>query len=673
MPSKDRLTNVSASSYGTLTWLQSARRFAVPVFQRDYRWNQDDCKQLLADIRDVAAAPPDRSHFIGSILVTVEDDGAITLVDGQQRVTTLMLLLSAIRRFAMSSDDTHLADTITAITAEPATGGRARLHPHERYTEIVDHLVGSPAATYGATPFEENYAYFCDRIAHDWLTVWQGAQRLEHVTIELGINANAQQIFESLNSTGEALSDDELIHNYIHMGRPHAGQLALEREVWIPIEEATRGKVREFWRDYLVLTSASQPNLDGDFGIYRGFRRSYPDPRANLTDQVKTDWLQHADWYGALLDPSRELDRDIAAQLRHLHAFEGAIRPLAMGLYGEYRLGALGKPELIEALERIQTMFIRRAIVNLPRDLSMVGALCRELRSGASTTLGLIRRTPEDPQIRLTLTHAAVPHPGYVLGRLQNAGDISDLQVEHIYPQTPRADWSSDDGTTHWGDLAIEEQASYRTLLNTIGNLTLLESGLNAGASNRAFRDKVSYYIKSRITETQELAERESWDATAIRERTDRLIGQFLQMWPRPLYTPMEESDQLVRVVDLEFPAIRHADPDRFEYATFRGEIWGDVHNVKQLHFRVAKALWELDRQKMLATEHGDHYRQDKREGRCHPEQLDGGYWLYNGWASKWLGDVTQERIVAFELDDDFRVKLVDESGAADDPRELAR
>jgi hypothetical protein len=658
-------TSTHARSWNTVEWLRSITTVAIPVYQREYRWTQSTCEQLLTDIFRVADAEEVSSHFIGSVLAAVDGD-ELTLVDGQQRITTLMLMLAAIRELA-TTEDPSLAADVTAIVMQPDPSRGPKLRPHERYVDVLARLLTDTQAAAGDSAFEANYVALVEMIGDNWRRAWQGMRRLEHVTIGLDARANAQQIFESLNSTGARLSDDELIHNYVHMGRVHSEQLELERATWLPIEQSTRGAVREFWRDYLVWSSTEQPDVSGEFGIYRAFRHRYRDPRVDLTPDIQVEWVKHASWYGTLLEPSREGDPDVATQLRRVRSFEATPRPLLLGMYGHYAERRIDKETFITALEQLQTMLVRRALVNLERDIGMIGRLCRELRGDGYPLEGFIRRTPEDAQVRLALSHGSLPHAGYVLSRLQRpAGHLRDLQIEHIYPQNPRPDWSGDGGVSTWGDLPTERQAEYRTVLNTVGNLTLLEAPLNQGASNRPFHEKVaSYYARSDIGATKALEDHAgAWDYAAIKARTDELTAEFLRIWPRPTSAPMDQAHDLVRVVDLPLVGVRGY-PTMFEYAIFEDAMWGDVKNVKQLLVKVAHELWTRDPDLLLSTEHGHFLRTKRSRGKSH-ERLPSGLYLYTGWANQYLLQVAQEFISAFAFDDSVRVRLVDPLDASD-------
>ncbi len=637
----------------------SSGKSPIPVYQREYRWTQSTCEQLLEDTLHVADGDEAGAHFIGSVLAAVDGGDEVTLVDGQQRVTTLMLMLAAIRALA-SGEDPGVAEEVAKILLHPSNSSRPKLRPHERYDDVVTRLMTGREGVVGDSTFEANYLALIEMIGADWPRAWRGLQRLEHVAIDLGAQANAQQIFESLNSTGARLADDELIHNYIHMGLVHSQQVELERETWIPVEQAVSGAVREFWRDYLVWSSAEQPDLSGEFGVYRAFRRKYADPRRDLTAEVRAEWVRYANWYGILLHPDREQDRDVATQLQMVRAFEGIPRPLLLGMYSDYAEQRIDKDSLLVALERLQTMLVRRALVNLERDIAMIGRLCRELREGGYPLEGLVRRTPEDPQVRLALAHGSLPHAGYVLARLQRPdAELTGLQIEHIHPQVPNSDWSGDGGKTTWGALSTDQQAEYRTVLNTIGNLTLLEAPLNQGAGNRPFRIKADvYYAKSKVVGTRALGAHSSWDYEAITARTKVLTSEFLRVWPRPSSTPMDQTQDLVRVVDLPLEPVRGY-PDVFEYAVLDDAIWGDVQDAKQLLVRLAHELWTRDPAKLQSSEHGWMLRTERSPRQAH-ERLPSGLYLYTGWANQYLLQVAQEFIQTFGLDDRAKVRMID-------------
>ena len=166
------------------------------------------------------------------------------------------------------------------MLVHPHDADATKLRPHRAWAEVFEDVVldrrGEGAGARDSR-FDDNYAFFRSQVhADEAAGIWQGLQRLEHVSITLGSSANAQQIFESLNSTGQPLRDHELIHNYILMGLSHAEQLDVEERFWLPIERHTGETIGAFWRHYLMMTMGREIDAAGEHGVYAAFRGSFP-------------------------------------------------------------------------------------------------------------------------------------------------------------------------------------------------------------------------------------------------------------------------------------------------------------------------------------------------------------------------------------------------------------
>src|SRR5829696_5084599 len=253
-------TNIDATAVNTVTWLSAAETtIVVPVYQRQYRWDIGACEQLLGDIRAVADSDDRHMHFIGSVLSSLSVDGdsaELVLIDGQQRITTLMLLMAALHH-TVKPEHPELADDLARVLVRSSDPVRTKLRPHRAWAEVFESVVLDRRPADGSlreSRFDDNYAFFRSQISPEEAPrIWGGLQKLEHVAITLGVGANAQQIFESLNSTGEPLRDHELIHNYVLMGLSHAEQSEIEDSFWVPIEQNTGDAIGGFWRHYLVM------------------------------------------------------------------------------------------------------------------------------------------------------------------------------------------------------------------------------------------------------------------------------------------------------------------------------------------------------------------------------------------------------------------------------------
>lgn len=649
----DSATNVVARAVNTVAWLSAAdTAIVVPVYQRQYRWDIGRCEQLLTDIRAVADFADRHTHFIGSILsvATTEDgDGSeLVLIDGQQRITTLMLLAAALQH-TLRAEHPQIAAEIRELLVRPGESDRTKLRPHPAWADVfTDVVLDRRHESLGpdGSRFDDNYAFFRSQIgAAEAPRIWRGLGKLEHVAIGLGADANAQQIFESLNSTGEPLRDHELIHNYILMGLSHAEQSEIESNYWAPIERATGEAIGRFWRHYLVMTTgrevAGQTQIPGDRTVYDTFRQQFPRLERDSLPGHAQEWLEYALVYQVLLHPELESDPRIAAHLRYLAVFGPGMYPLAMRAYHAYRAGSLAADDLAAVLTDIQALLLRRTVVEIGID-ALVARLCRAADHGpAELVRAMARITPSDERVRVSLKYRPLPHAGYVLGRLAGADTLAGLDVEHIAPLSPGDDWTGD-GVRDWAELSEDEQNSLRALAQTLGNLTLLELPLADRAEELSYPDKrATIYPKSEISLTTTLSETLRWNTAAISARTAELTDALLDIWRRPgsagSFIPIDD-DGLTPILDAKQ---RRGWPRgwqrEFDYVEYCGEHW-EVPDVKYLFNRIFKRLWADDRaavEAFVARRGGPIFDAPAWNGQW--DELSGGRHLYMGWDSKYM------------------------------------
>ncbi len=658
-------TNVEATAVNTIAWLsRESTTIVVPVYQRQYRWDIGGCEQLLADIRAVADFGDDRHrHFIGSILSTAadanDDDAELVLIDGQQRITTLMLLVAALHH-TVRGDDPELAAELERVLVRASGPTRTKLRPHRGWAEIFESVVlDQRSAEEGLrdSRFDDNYAFFRSQVRRDEVArIWRGLQRLEHVAITLGPDANAQQIFESLNSTGEPLRDHELIHNYVLMGLSHAEQSAIEDEFWLPIEQNTGEVIGSFWRHYLVLLTGREVAVAGERGVYDAFRQEFPRLDLATLRERATEWREYSEAYRILLDPALAPDREVGRQLAYLATFGRGMYPLVMRAYHDYSHGRLSTEQLIELVERVQSLLLRRAVVGVTND-RLVARLCRARTLGADELLRAIARiTPSDERVRVALKYSELPHALYVLSRIAGVDSPEGLDIDQVVPLAPGDDWSGD-GERMWVDLTDDEQNSHRALAGTLGNLALLEQPLAERVFGDSFPQKRAIYAQSDIPTTRMLAETPAWGTAAIAERTVRLTAEVLRVWQRPAVVSIDD-DGLTPILD----AVRRRGWPRgwereFEYVEYRGEHW-EVYDVKYLFNRVFKRLWADARESVVAfsaRRGGPIY--EARAWNGHWDALDDTHYLYMGWDSKYMLGAVQGVLEEAGLASDVFVK----------------
>ncbi len=637
--------NVEAHAVGTIAWLSAPETtIVVPVYQRQYRWDIGGCEKLLSDVRAVADADSGHTHFLGSILSSSSaEDGShdLVLIDGQQRITTIMLLVAALHHTLRTSDP-QLATELGAVLVR---GDQTTLRPHRAWAGVFEDVIldrpGADASA-RASRFDDNYAFFRSQIrpgeaAH----LWRGVQRLEHVSITLGEGANAQQIFESLNSTGEPLRDHELIHNYVLMGLTHPQQTEIEQSYWMPIESATGEQIGAFWRHYLVMLTGREVQVDAGRGVYDTFRQEFPRLDVDTLRARAAQWRRFAQLYAMILDPASAPDAEIARHLTYLSGFGRDMSPLVMRHLQRHADGEISTPALIAALEDLQSVLLRRTVCGLSND-RLVARLCRALEDGeAALTEAMGRITPSDERTRVGLKYVALPHPLAVLSRL--AGDIplGTADVVHIAPLSPAGDWSGD-GVTPWSELGDDAQNALRALAPTLGNLTLAEHAIAERAFDATYPVAREQFARSSIALTREVASTPAWSSAAIAARTEELAERFMTVWRRPT-ARMIDDDDLTPILDARK---RRGWPRgwqrEFDYVEYRGEHW-EVPDVKYLFHRIFQRLWADSRQSVIdfsARNGGPVYPEMAWNGQW--DALGDGTFLYLGWDSRYMLSAVQ-------------------------------
>ena len=656
-------TNVDATAVNTIGWLSAADwTIVVPVYQRQYRWDIGGCEQLLADIRAVADLDDRHMHFIGSILSSASgegEDAELVLIDGQQRTTTLMLLVAALHHTVRESDP-ELADELQRVLVHSHDASRTKLRPHRAWASVFERVVLDlplPAGEQRDSRFDDNYAFFRSQISPDDARhIWRGLQKLEHVAITLGAGANAQQIFESLNSTGEPLRDHELIHNYVLMGLNHGEQREVESTYWQAIEQNTGEAIADFWRQYLVMATGREVTIVGGRGVYDAFRQEFP--RLDFADLVRhaDEWRALSQVYRVLLSPAEAPDAEVARHLAYLNTFGTGMYPLVMRAYRDYQLDAITREQLIETLEMVQALLTRRSVVGTGTD-RLVARLCRARAQGVDALVAAISRiTPSDERIAVALKYSELPHAPYVLGRIAGVDGATGLDVEHIFPLAPGDAWSGD-GRREWAAYTDDEQNSHRALAKTIGNLTVLEEDLALRAFDRSFPEKQALYARSGVGTTRELAELPSWGTAAIAERSALLTRRFVEVWQRP-GGPAIDDDGLTPILDAVrrrgWPAGWHRE---WSYVEYCGEHW-EVYDVKHLFNRVFKRLWADAREAVVtysARRGGPVYTAQSWNGQW--DRLDDEHSLYMGWDSSYMLSAVQGVLEAAGLAPEVFVK----------------
>ena len=559
--------------------INGASQFIIPVFQRDYSWSEENCRQLWKDLLAIADAGPDRGHFIGSVVYIQTGDSSAgftrwLLIDGQQRVTTLTLLLTALRDHIQEtgwqgSDDGPTVKRIDAyflrnLQEEGEREVKLKLRRHDDAT--LQALINGQSEPATPSPrVRDNYDLFRELLEDaDPEAVYRGLNRLllVDVTLDRGID-DPQLIFESLNSTGVDLSPSDLIRNYILMRLPEKEQTRLYETYWNRIEELFRGRERvfdNFIRDYLALRSQST-KLERSDRVYDAFRRAFADiaEDTQALEQLLVELLRRGRQYAAFAVGGGHDARALAfARLRRLGELP-AILVMRL-LEVQETSNTLTDAELLEAIGLLESYLMRRAVIGAQTrgygvEFARLAQKIDEARPLASFKAAMARMPasyafPQDDVFKAALEEGDMYHKRvcfHLLEALENRGskevsDTSKYSIEHVMPQNEKL-------VEAWRVmLGPEWQQIQKSWLHRLGNLTL--TGYNSTYSDRSFDEKKKIqggFQQSSVRLNQDIRDEPKWTPEEMRVRGKRLADRALSIWPC-----LEADEAMIRAMELE-------------------------------------------------------------------------------------------------------------------------
>lgn len=562
---------MKATEAKLLAFLKKSPQFVIPIYQRTYSWTERECRQLWDDVVHAGSNAAITGHFVGSIvyieqgLFQVATLSPLLVIDGQQRLTTVTLLISA------------LAEALGS--AEPIEGFSARklrnyylLNPEEdgeRHFKLLlsqtDKATLTALVGQSALPTEQsvrvasNHGMFKDWLADpacDLAVICQGLAKLVVVDVALQRGQdNPQLIFESMNSTGRKLSQADLIRNYVLMGLEPAMQTRLYQDYWRPMELAfgQEGYVAHFdafMRHYLTLKhpAGDIPRIDE---VYEAFKlhAGRSDTVQAGVDALVQDVQRHAQAYCAMAlgAETRPGLREAFHDLRELKV--DVAYPFLLELYDDCARGLLNEGEFLAAVRAVEAYVFRRAVCAIPtnslnKTFATFSKVLKKERYVESIhahllTLPSYRRFPSDEEFQRDLQVRDLYHFGgraaYWLRRVENHNRkervaVAEYTIEHILPQNERL-------SPQWqADLGSDWKRVQDTWLHTLGNLTL--TAYNSSYSDFPFAQKRDMDEKglrwSPLKLNDGMGQVTSWDEDAIRERAAKLASKAVAVWAKP-------------------------------------------------------------------------------------------------------------------------------------------
>ena len=559
---------MQAVAANLLGFLRKSPQFIIPIYQRTYSWTKPQCEQLWDDIIRTGSDDSISGHFIGSIvyiergLYQISSQTPLLVIDGQQRLTTVSLIIEALAR--------HLGD------GEPIEGFSARklrnyylLNPDEegkkRHKLLLTQtdeqtllaIIGQaklPEA--GSLRVWGNFELFEEKVkelGENIGPLCKGLEKLMLVDISLDrAHDNPQLIFESMNSTGLELSQADLIRNYVLMGLEPDRQEKLYNDYWRPMEmafgqDAYSKHFDGFMRHYLTIKTGTIPKIGRVYEEFKTYSQKKDHTLVNV-DTLLADLNKFANYYCAIA-LGKEPEPDLAAAFRDIQDLKvDTAYPLMLEMYDDYRNDndKLSLNDFTDAVRYIESYVFRRAVCSIPTNslnntFANFGRALKKDKYIESMLAHFLqmpsyRRFPNDEEFsrEIQVKNLYNNRASYWLRRLENHDrkepvPVEEYTVEHILPQNENL-------SKVWQDSLGEDWRNVQeTWLHTLGNLTL--TGYNAEYSDKPFaekRDMKGGFKESPLRLNEGLRELDQWDENAIRDRAKRLANKAITVWKGP-------------------------------------------------------------------------------------------------------------------------------------------
>lgn len=572
---------MDAGKQNLLNFLGQNQQLSIPIYQRKYSWTDKECNQLFEDVLRVGASTKEENHFIGSI-VYMNQKGHIAspinklmIIDGQQRITTISLLVSALSDFLFRNPNENIMNPYNLINYylinDKETGElkyKLILTDDDKVTliKIIDNLTEEekiPFDDEDSVRVKQNYEYFKRRITEDNAElIYQGLSKLLIIFVALEHNIdNPQLIFESLNSTGLELSQADLIRNYILMGLTPDEQEKLYNTYWRKIEklfeEAGSSVFDKFIRDYLTVRTDKVPTLRNIYTDFKKYSRTFDDIEPLVKDVSKFSK------YFSYIAFGKEEDEKLKEALDSLSSMGYDVTyPFLLHLYKDYDDELLPVDEFVEMVRYTESYLLRRLICNIPTPslnktfAKMYSEIDKENYSESYQAALILKenyqRMPTNKEFSRNFAERDIynlrgKNKEYIFDKFENWNSkertpVESYTIEHIMPQNPNLsqEWIEELGP-NWEEVQ-------KTYLHTIGNLTL--TGYNSEMSDRSFqekRDMEGGFRQSAIRLNVYLQDLPTWNETEIKKRTKHLISQAYKIWKYP-DLPQETLDKYVKV-----------------------------------------------------------------------------------------------------------------------------
>lgn len=526
------------------------KTFNIPVYQRNYDWKEEQCRKLFEDIQNIVKSDYEIEHFLGTVVFVSSKSemnfNEYVLIDGQQRITSIMLLLKVLHeKVTDENDKEEIWEEYLINKRAPEENLRIRLKPVESdgmpYKKLIEENDISLTSNVC-----KNYRLFEKLIQESNYSAEEiykalGKIELVYIQLEKGKKSeNPQMIFESLNSTGLSLTQGDLIRNYLLMNHEYEKQKILYKNFWLEIEKRiTNEKISDFVRDYLTMKNGSISNKDK---VYDDFKKYIKQNDENMDEEGILEELKtYSEYYSWFLNgnsPNNKINEKLS-EFRYLR--NTTVYPLILSVFEDtYSYKNINENELFDILNLLISYIFRRSVCgyttnSLNKVFASIVVLLKSKDIYKQIEKGLMSKSfPGDEEFRAEFIKCNFYKKGtefckYTLKLLETFEnkeqiDMENITIEHIMPQTLNSEWRI--------ELGSKFEQIHSEYINTIGNLTL--TGYNPELSNKNFELKKRYYEESNIKMSREIVNYDKWKDTEIKDRAEQLFEKAKKIWKLP-------------------------------------------------------------------------------------------------------------------------------------------
>ncbi|MQB74829.1 DUF262 domain-containing protein [Limosilactobacillus reuteri] len=544
---------MKADSIHLFDFLGSSKTiFEIPVFQRNYEWDKDQCEQLFKDL--TVAARTNTDHFIGAIVYVTETGNKMShiyrIIDGQQRLTSLTLLLKALSDADEQDRDEIEEEYLTNKYLDD--NNHLKLKPVEHDYEAFDSVMNNMTDFDKPSKVIDNYKFFRKLIKDSDISsdeLYEAMNHFNMVYIELSGDSNEenpQVIFESLNSTGVSLSPSDLVRNFLLMKLDSQQQEELYKKYWVKIERMfATPTFAEFIRHYLVVKTHISVKKNS---VYSSYKDYFVSNQLSSNDAL-ADLFKFANYYNQILNHNSN-DYEFDRIMEHINVMDSkVVYPYLMLLMDLVNSEQVDQKEANKLAHILESYLFRIKVCKLATNRlnKVVVGLCDLSKEDGNLKLRLLRLLkssfPDDRKLLDSLTEVDLYHQRNHIAKLsliileehrtRETINFDDAQVEHIMPQRLNAEWRLQVTNAD----KVKEQYG-----GILGNLTLTK--YNQEMSNKPYSEKKKFYKDSNVSLTREVAETyDKWGKDAIIDRTEKLTRELIKIFPMPNIREVSEEE----------------------------------------------------------------------------------------------------------------------------------